>query len=276
MSFSFDVKAEILQQEFNVNQAKALINGIVSASGDIDEGKVTIKLNNQEVSLEVREILNLLKVANSTNQQNKNWIVIKKKDVEIDFKIKQPGYYFAGVFIGGGSISDPNTTSYHLEMQFYYRTEAIKVMDFLSKYEFKFTMLQRRKKWVIYLKKSEMISDFLKAIQATKSLIIFEDVRIRRDFYNHLNRYSNLDLHNQEKLSKASVYHLENYKFIVENKLQNRFNKQELSFFELKKKHPFSSLSELVILLEKKGIKKTRSGLNHWLIKLRKVVEEFS
>jgi len=60
-------------------------------------------------------------------------------------EIKQPGYYFAGVFVGGGSISDPASTSYHLEIQLYSSTEANKIKGFLNKYDFDFTMIQRRK-----------------------------------------------------------------------------------------------------------------------------------
>ncbi len=273
MSFSIEVKQEILSQEFNKEQAFALINGIIDSSGEDIGNTYAIKLNNNEISSEVRDILQELKIKNTLDKQNKNWIIINKENFSLEEKIKQPGYYFAGVFLAGGSISDPNTSSYHLEVQFYYQKNATKVMKYLDKYKFNFQLIQRRKKWVIYLKKSDLISDFLKAVQATNSLIKFEDVRIQRDYLNHLNRYSNLDLHNQEKLSKASAYHLENYEYILENKLQHMFNKNELIFFETKKQNPFSSLAELVIILREKGIKKTRAGLNHWLIKLRKIAD---
>ncbi len=119
-----------------------------------------------------------------------------------------------------------------------------------------------------------MIADFLRAIRTSISLMEFEDARIERDFRNNLNRYSNLDIYNQEKLSKASTAHLKNYEYVVENNLLNNFKKNEITFFETKKKNPYSSLSELVMILERKGIKKTRAGLNHWLIKLKKVAEE--
>ncbi|MCP4336336.1 MAG: DNA-binding protein WhiA [Mycoplasma sp.] len=274
MSFSIDVKKEILNQEFNKEQANAFISGLIISSAEIFKESIIIKLNNNFISKEVRELLFQLNIKNLTNKKNKNWIEINNNDFEISPTIKQPGYYFAGIFVGGGSVSDPNTTSYHLEIQFYYKEQAKKVVDYLYKYNFSFTIIKRRMNWVIYLKKADMISDFLKAIQATNSLIIFEDIRIQRDYSNHLNRYSNLDSHNQEKLSIASSYHLENYKYIINNNLKDKFNKNELIFFELKKQNPFSSLAELVILLEEKGIKKTRSGLNHWLIKLRKIVEE--
>ncbi|CAM9100985.1 DNA-binding protein WhiA [Mycoplasma marinum] len=273
MSFSFEIKNEILFQEMNREQANALVHGIVASSGYLDEN-VILKLNNSDISNLIRDLFIQLKIEHSTDKENKNWIALDSKDVEREYEIKQPGFYFAGVFIGGGSISDPSSTSYHLEMQFYYRNQAEKVKNFLDNYQFNFSLIQRRKNWVLYIKKSELIADFLRAIRTPISLMKFEDARIERDFRNNLNRYSNLDIYNQEKLSKASTMHLKNYEYVIKNNLLDSFREDEIKFFELKKKNPYSSLSELVILLEKKGVKKTRAGLNHWLIKLRKVAED--
>ena len=273
MSFSNKVKNEVLSQEMNVEQANALIHGIVSSAGYSGE-KMTLKLNNTEISNLIRDLLTQLEINSTSDKENKNWIVLEMADVEKEYEIKEPGFYFAGVFIGGGSMSGPSSTSYHLEIQFYYRNQAEKVRNFLNNYNFNFSLIQRRKNWVLYIKKSEMIADFLRAIRTSLSLMEFEDARIERDFRNNLNRYSNLDIYNQEKLSKASTAHLKNYEYVVKNNLLENFKKDEIIFFETKKKNPYSSLSELVMLLEKKGIKKTRAGLNHWLIKLRKVANE--
>ncbi len=274
MSFSNGIKNEVLSQEMNIEQANALIHGIISSGGYSNE-KMTLKLNNAEISNLIRDLLLQLKIKPKNDKENKNWIVLNMADVEKEYEIKEPGFYFAGVFIGGGSMSNPSSTSYHLELQFYYRNQAEKVKNFLNNYNFNFSLIQRRKNWVLYIKKSELIADFLRAIRTPISLMKFEDTRIERDFRNNLNRYSNLDIYNQEKLSKASMIHLNNYEYVIQNNLIDNFRADEITFFETKKKNPYSSLSELVMILEKKGIKKTRAGLNHWLIKLRKVANEY-
>ncbi len=273
MSFSHEIKNEILLQEMNREQANALIHGIICSAGYSNE-KMILKLNSSDISNLIRDLLLQLKREHNVDKENKNWIVLELIDVEKEHEIKQPGFYFAGVFIGGGSMSDPASTSYHLELQFYYRNQAEKVSNFLNNYNFNFTLKKKKKIWVLYIKKSELIADFLRAIRTPLALLKFEDARIARDFRNNLNRYSNLDIYNQEKLSKASTMHLKNYEYVIEHNLLDSFRKDEITFFETKKANPYSSLTELVELLESKGIKKTRAGLNHWLIKLRKIANQ--
>ena len=270
MSFAQAIKNEVLHQEFNEEQALAFFGGIISSAGQRRGSKILIKLNKSNISSVVRDLLKQMNIKNIATKENKNWIIVNN-DLRIG-DIKQPGYYFAGVFVGGGSISDPSSTSYHLEIQFYSSSEANKIKNFLNKYNFDFTLIQRRKLWVLYLKKSDQISDFLKAIQAFNSLLLFEDARIERDFKNQLNRYSNLDTYNQKKLAQSNDAFVKKYQKIKDLKLLKYFRQEEIDFFEIKLKNPYSSLSELVNLYKKNtGVIKTKSGLNHYLIKLRKV-----
>ena len=273
MSFALEIKQEVLSQEFAIEQAQAFISGLVSSSSERQGSKTFVKLNNQKISETIKDMMNQLGLKYSSSKENRNWIVLNNYQPIIE--IKQPSYYFAGAFVGGGSISDTSSNSYHLEIQLYSHMEAEKIRNFLNKYSFEFTLIQRRKLWVLYLKKSEQISDFLRAIQAFNSLMEFENARISRDFHNQLNRYSNLDTYNQQKLAKASSRFIKQYDYIKENNLLSKFRQPELDFFELKLENQFSSLEELTTLyFEKTGIKKTRAGLSHWLIKLRRIVEK--
>ena len=117
---------------------------------------------------------------------------------------------------------------------------------------------------VIYLKKSDQISDFLKAIQTFKSLLKFENARIKRDLHSQLNRYSNLDSYNQKKLAISSNKFKKQYEYIKKNNLFINFNKNEILFFQLKLKNPYSSLEELRKIFENKtGLVKSKSCFNH-------------
>lgn len=270
MSFAQDIKKEVLRQEFAPSLALAFISGLISSSSEKTGSNTFVKLNNPDISNIIRDLMNQLNVNYKLSSENKNWIVLSNYEPIVE--IKQPSYYFAGAFVGGGSISDTTSSSYHLEIQFYSHMEAEKIKKFLNKYSFKFTLIQRRKMFVLYIKKAEQISDFLRAIQAFNSLMNFENARIQRDFSNQLNRYSNLDSYNQQKLALASSKFVDKYEYIKENGLISKFRPIELEFFELKILNPFSSLEELTTMFfEKTKVKKTRSGLNHWLIKLRKI-----
>ncbi len=273
MSFALDIKHEVLNQEFSKEQADAFILGLISSAGAKTSEQIIIKLNASEISNIIRDLLIQLKIKYTESNENKNWIVIN--DFKYSQSIKMPSQFFAGVFVGGGSISDPSSTSYHLEIQMFSHYEAERIQKFLNKYSFQFTLIQRRKRWVLYLKKSEHISDFLKAIQAFRSMVAFEDERITRDFQNQLNRYSNLDAYNQQKLARASESFKSNYNYIKANNLLSSFRDSELKFFDTKIKNPYSSLAELVEIYNgNTGLNKTRAGLNHWIIKLKKIASE--
>ncbi|MCK5945827.1 MAG: DNA-binding protein WhiA [Mycoplasmataceae bacterium] len=271
MSFAQVIKEEILVRDFSKEEAHFFIEGLISSSGIVKKNKITIKVNKSYVSESIRDLLDQMNIKYESNKENKNWITL------VDFKhtgeIKKPTQFFSGVFIGGGSISDISSTAYHLELQMYSNINAAKSMKFLNqeRYGFKFKIIQRRNMWVIYIKKSEQIADFLKAVEAFKSLMKFEDERIERDFHNQLNRYSNLDIYNQQKLADASVKFKRMLSNMMKNGNENQFKDNELLFFKVKKNNPYLSLAQLVTLLkEKYNVIKTRGGLNHWLIKLKK------
>ena len=270
MSFAQTIKEEILVRDFSKEEAHFFIEGVITSSGVIKKDKIIIKLNKRYVSETIRDLLDQMKIEYEADNKNKNWITLL--DFKPTWEIKKPTQFFSGVFIGGGSISDITSTAYHLELQLYSNMHAQKCMNFLNqeRYGFKFKMIQRRNMWVLYLKKSEQIADFLKAVEAFKSLMMFEDERIERDFHNQLNRYSNLDLYNQQKLADSSVKFKKLLSNMKKKELQDNFREPELIFFEIKKKNPYLSLAQLVdVLKEKHGIIKTRGGLNHWMIKLK-------
>lgn len=128
---------------------------------------------------------------------------------------------------------------------------------------------------MIYLKQSDQISDFLKMMQAFNSLISFEDERIKRDYNNHINRYSNLDTYNLQKVAKSNVAFSSMYKQVKKAKLLHLFNQKELNFFNLKLKNQYISLQELTNLYNQTyQLRITKSGLNHYLLKLKKVFDK--
>lgn len=273
MSFAHMVKNEVLNQELALEQAHALVSGLIGSSGVRDGSKQIVKLNNENISKIIQDLMKQLKINFESTRENKNWIIVRDYKPLTD--IKQPSFYFAGAFVGGGSISDVTSTSYHLEIQMYSHSEAVKIQNFLNKYSFEFSLIQRRKLFVLYIKKSEQIADFLRAIQAFNSLMLFEDARISRDFHNQLNRYSNLDAYNQNKLAKSTARFMNLYDEMKKNKLEHYFREVELNFYDLKAHNKYSSLDELTKLYFKKyGINKTRAGFNHWIIKLKKIIDE--
>lgn len=70
-------------------------------------------------------------------------------------------YFLAGAFMAGGSVNAPSSKSYFLEISFSNKDDATRVMEALqSTEEFSAKVIQRRDKWIVYLKRSSEIAIF--------------------------------------------------------------------------------------------------------------------
>lgn len=277
-SFAHQIKLEVLQKDMSPKEISEFLKGVIFSSSYFqDSNNVIIRISDAKVSSLVRNLFHKINIKTYWTTENKNWIVFIKDQLNfLDKKIpKISTYFFAGFFAASGSISPLDQKFYHLEFSCYYQ-DIIELIDSHLKKYFSGSIIKRKNKYFYYFKKVENISDFLKAIQAVNSFYSFEDTRILRDISNAANRQSSLDTFNQRKLVDTSFEHIENYKLIKKHKLEYLFSEKELNFYKLKKQNRFSSLKELAELYEKKyNIKITKSGLNHWMIKLKKVINNF-
>ena len=67
---------------------------------------------------------------------------------------------------------------------------------------------------MVYIKKSENISDFIKGVGATNALFYFEDIRIYKDHKNMVNRLNNFEQANMEKSLKSSKTIMDNINYL--------------------------------------------------------------
>ena len=176
--------------------------------------------------------------------------------------------YLCGAFLSSGSCNSPKKSNYHLEIALNDENYAKWFVRLFNKYnggEFDAKIIQRRKQFVVYLKKSAQISDFLILIGATNSALEFENVRISRDFSNIGNRLSNLDAANLAKTNKAAKSQIEDIKIIDEiigiDAIEN--NKQK-ELMKLRLEDEDASLQELAYRLsERIDSTVSRSNINH-------------
>ena len=184
--------------------------------------------------------------------------------------------YLAGAFLAGGSVNSPNKTNYHLEIA----TTDEKLAKFLQKLMERFFLpakiITRRNQYVVYLKSSEKIADFLKCIEATNSVFEYEDVRIQRDFMNSLTRLDNCDFANEMKTLAAGrkqcedIEYLENYGAL--EYLPHKIKQVAL----LRKKYPEASLNELCEHYEEEYLETiSKSGMRHRLNKMAEIAQTY-
>jgi len=265
MSFTKQVKQEILNQKMSIEEVMSFLDGFYSIAQE--KGFVSIS------SGIIKEtIISMLQSIGIKYEKDSKGILFK--DYKETLGLKHPGFYFGGIFVARGSVSNTSSTSYHLEIQTNNIDIADKMILFLKKYNINFKKHKRKTNTMIYLKSSTQILDFLKAIQAIKAVLAFEDVMVSRDHKAMLNRWTNLDIYNQSKLVKVNEEFIDMYKYILDNLLEDKFREIELKFFEIKKENEYASLEELSTIFEKEtGVHKTRSGLNHYIRKLRTIVK---
>ncbi|WP_124977700.1 DNA-binding protein WhiA [Ligilactobacillus salitolerans] len=176
--------------------------------------------------------------------------------------------YLRGAFLATGSVNNPETSRYHLEIYSLYEEHNNSICEMMNHYHLNARKTERRSGYITYLKEGEKIADFLSLIGATTSMLNFEDIRIMRDMRNSVNRIVNCENANLNKVADAATKQIQNIQLIEQtvglNKLPVKLQQVAVS----RVAHPEVSLKELGDLVEGGPISK--SGVNH---RLRKINE---
>lgn len=229
------------------------------------------KFNNTRTYRITIEDPNFINIVNEVREFNQNWILTDKVN-----PIEQRAF-LSGAFLSSGSIAGLNKSIYHLEIRSA-KTEFLRIVQkILINFNLSPTILQRKYTYALYIKRANEISDFLKIIGAIDSMYKLEDTIIARDLSNQIHRINNLDIANMDKTVKAGD---EQLKMINTIKLTPEFIHEKSEkfklFCELRLDNPSSSLNELSkLFLKKYKIKVTRTGLNHYVIKLKELYEKY-
>ncbi|WP_337897755.1 DNA-binding protein WhiA [Mesomycoplasma ovipneumoniae] len=278
MTFSQQAKLEILANRLTRPKFNSLVKGLIfSSSLDDDPNFFILRINKNEINSRLIEIFKKFQLFFSKTRKNKNWICIEKKLIKIDKTPENIQYFFAGLFIGGGSISPLGSKSYHLEISFLDKSKCEKVLNILRQNQLEFTFRQifYQNHLKIYLKKVNEIIYFLMAIGALEQASKLEILRIERDHYLNANRITNFDIKNAKKISESSTNFIKKWNLIKKHNLTSEFSDQELIFFEMREKNPELSLQEICEILKKEyNIIRTKAGLNYWLVKSNKILEK--
>ncbi|WP_372997554.1 DNA-binding protein WhiA [Lutispora sp.] len=178
--------------------------------------------------------------------------------------------YLRGVFLGGGSISDPEKT-YHLEMVTSNETYAKDIKNLINSFGLNAKIVLRKDYFVVYLKEGENIVDFLNIIGAHSALLDLENVRIYKEMRNNVNRLVNCETANLSKTVNAAMRQINNIKYIKEHMGLNKLPKNLRDIAEARLLHQDASLKELGEMLSPAVGK---SGVNHRLRKLDELAEQ--
>lgn len=302
MSYASEVKKELTTLEVHFGNAKAELMALIRMNGSLGLSNHRFILNVQtENPATARRIYSLLKqfydvesellVRRKMKLKKNNLYIVRlnkgsdyvlkdldildgfqlKETVPLDFldddaKVRS---YLRGAFLATGSVNNPETSSYHLEIYSLYEDHNQTICEMMNRYSLNARTAKRRSGYITYLKEAEKIADFLSLIGATSSMLKFEDIRIMRDMRNSVNRIVNCENANFNKVADAANRQIESIKYLDKKIGLNNLpvKLQEIAIARMA--HPEVSLKELGELVPGGPISK--SGVNH---RLRKIMEQ--
>ena len=169
---SFEIYSE------NISVARriySLIKNIYHVNIEMDTTEFNNLRGNRLVKLIVKENSELILNDLSILDGNKRLYIPHGYLVD-ELGDSQP--YLRGVFMICGSINDPKTSRYHMEFVINNKLTSEYVNNLLNELGFKSKVIKRDKSYMVYIKESENISDFIKMLNANSSLFYYEDIRI--------------------------------------------------------------------------------------------------
>ncbi|MFV0503807.1 MAG: DNA-binding protein WhiA [Lachnospirales bacterium] len=201
---------------FLANRIFYLIKSEFNCTIDIKISK-KFRRNKYMYNIRVNDALKILLATKIINKKNKNYYLdFFYSDISMAKKCCQNAN-LRGEFIGCGSLSDPNK-GYHLEFVKRDVKDLKNIIYITNIYNLNGKIVKRKDYYVLYIKESEKISDFLNIIGAHNLLLKLEDMKIYKDIRNNLNRKQNLEMANLNKTITAAVNYIDDINYIIKNK----------------------------------------------------------
>lgn len=302
MTFTTRIKEEITSTEISVLDSLIELSAYVRLNGQVSKNKIVLVMENGSVARRIyKDIkynfgvnikiiirnqrrfrvkqLYILEITDKVNDILEKLSITKdnKKTLPEDYFLdsnEEKASFLRGAFLACGSINDPSTASYHLEYTASTKKEADYIANLLKDFKIAAKVLKRSNHYMIYIKSAEMISDVIRLLGATNSFFYFEDIRIYRDHKNMVNRLNNCEIANQEKILKSGLKQLEDINYLHEHDLLGLLDENVQEAIKYRESYPETSLQELAdIISSETGRQIGKSGINHYFIKVKKLVE---
>ena len=305
MSFASETKKELTQVEADDSSLKAEVSALIRMNGTLSFANRQISLDVQTENAAIaRRLYTIVKKMYPYNVE----LLVRKKmrlkknnvyicrvregaremlaDLEIvsnsfEFnhtisesiipKNNQRRAYLRGAFLAGGSVNNPETSSYHLEVYSLYKEHGEALAELMNRYDLNAKTIERKKGFVTYLKEAEKISDFLNLVGATQAMLKFEDVRIVRDMRNSVNRIVNCETANLNKTIGAALRQVDNIRYIDNAIGLDQLPEKLREIARLRVEYQDVTLKELGEMVSTGVVSK--SGVNHRLRKIDEIAE---
>ncbi len=157
--------------------------------------------------------------------------------------------FIRGAFLAKGSLTDPERT-YHLELVADVRSQADYLVAVLASLGVSAQEIPKRRGFVLYLKDGEAIGEFLRLVEAHRSLLDWENVRIVKSMKNKANRLVNAETANVDKTVTAAMMHKAGIAYLVTTVGWEAIPHRCREIARARLEMPYASLVELAESLE--------------------------
>ena len=178
--------------------------------------------------------------------------------------------YLRGAFLGSGSVSDP-AKMYHLEFSTVNIEISQNLRKLLNSYKLNAKIVTSKNNNEVYIKESEHITDLLNLMGAYNALMHLEDIKIKKQMRNDVNRLVNCETANLNKTVDTSMRQIECINYIMEKQGLDYLPENLHEIAMLRVENPDMSLKELGEIME---TPLGKSGVNHRLKKIEMIAEE--
>ncbi len=191
------------------------------------------------------------------------------KDIE-DVSLDDIKSFLKIAFIYKGSINDPQR-GYNLEIIAREENELRLIKESMDTFGLNAKINDRGDYYIVYIKDSDKISDFLAIIGANKSLFELENVRAMKSIRNDINRQTNFDKANIDRTVKASLRQVDAIKAVINSEEYDKLSEDMKEIASIRIDNPYISIEEIGQIMDPVM---SKAKVNYRLQKFIKLAED--
>ena len=179
--------------------------------------------------------------------------------------------FLRGAFLAGGSVTSPSK-AYHLEFTTTHLSVARECEALIHEtVGFPAKAAARGGAQVLYLKHSDLISDFLTFLGAPVAAMGIMEAKLEKELNNKVNRCCNCDDANTSKVVEAAQEQLVAIRVLRDRGLLEKLPQKIAQAAQARENNPEASLSELAAMMEPPI---TKPAMNHRLQRIVSMAKE--
>lgn len=282
MTYTQEIKKEVSETVLDVNQAKSQLRSLLENKTETKDGSIEIRCESLLVADRISQLFACaynvgveISAYKRANLRKNNYYLIRVSlNILEDLKNTEtePGSFLSGAFMAYGSCNSPESSSSHLEIANNSSKYISTVYSLMNDKGFDCKIIKRSNRYMVYIKKHEDIVGFLRLIGAYKAADIYADTKDRLSLNCKEIRKDNCAKANKKKTASVSDRQIELIEVIEDYEYQDKLDKRTRMVFELRKKYPGSSLTQLCRDYESEyGETISKSGMKHRLDKLEDI-----